>query len=198
MAVIICPECGMAIEEKTSVCKNCGYPLEEMEVNQGVSVRKLRNVKMVVGIILAFVVLAVIIVIIVGRGTTKGYYKGIKWGTSYSKLVEKYDLSESFLNDGLMEQYVNLNGVEGLDCVANFSFDKQNGLSEVVVLVQNNSSVSDSEVESKIRQFLSKEYGEAEKDEYGHFWETKVSKISLHQYSGYSGSMVVIYEPLEE
>ena len=33
MALIKCPECGKEISDKSSQCIHCGYPLDELKIN---------------------------------------------------------------------------------------------------------------------------------------------------------------------
>ena len=34
MALIKCPECGKEISDKSKHCIHCGYPLDELKINQ--------------------------------------------------------------------------------------------------------------------------------------------------------------------
>lgn len=190
MALIKCPECGKEISNSVKKCIYCGYELK-------VEKKSKRIPHIFVIVIIIFVIICVGIKLLSGRNANTGYYDNNKWGTSYDDIKNKYGeyISESYLLNGALAMYKeDFNGVEGINVMIQFEFDKDNGLDTVLLMVSNaKSNMSDSEVYDMVIAGLTESYGDAEKVDYGLSWETDKSIIAAKQYPGSTDGTMIMY-----
>lgn len=219
MSLIKCPECGNMVSLKADTCPSCGYPIKENICKEcgnlleksvkvcpscGCPVDKHRqhlNLSMCTKsvVFIPLICIIAIILLFVLKNQNKGYYGGLKWGTSYQDILDKYGdkVSRSSINDGLDGFIDDYDDIIGLDAMVHFSFNEDDGLRKIAVILQNNSGLSTSYVMSKLKNTLSKSYGKSETDEYGYNWKTGVSQILLHTVPPTDG-IIISYQPLNK
>lgn len=218
MSLIKCPECGSMVSLQADNCPSCGYPIKDNVCKEcgnllekgaticsscGCSVDKRKNffnlfVHSKKVIFIPLICIAAIILVFSFKGQNKGYYDGLKWGTSYQDVLDKYGdkVSESFINDGLAGFIDDYDDITGLNAMVNFSFNEDDGLREVLVMLKNDSGLSTSYIMGKLENTISKSYGKSETDEYGYNWKTRVSRILLHTVQ--SDGIIISYQPLSK
>lgn len=204
MALIKCPECEKEISDKAVRCPNCGYPIMQQvppifatasagkRCKHGTINRNNKFLLLTISSLLCITLLIVVISIFLPRyflAQNKYYWDNNKWGTTYKKLVQKYEdnIYDSYLQDGdLQVDIPNFNDITGLDATSILGLDDFGSLTSCMILVENNTLKDGDEVLNILYDGFRDKFGKP--DEIGaettiwnadYKWNTEVSDINL-------------------
>jgi ribosomal protein L37E len=194
MALVICPDCGNQVSDRSEMCPSCGYPVHDIlkVIDQEKKQKQRKKIKKLAGLLGNLFVLLLLVGVIVKLAENpdrSGYYKGIKWGTTYEELKTEfvdYDLKiegETTTVTQAISDYDNMKGTDG-SIYYKFKNDKLYEVSVLVILVNEHENLTSDHLKQHYVDKFNKTYGKADneanlEDYATYYWEAEKSRIDL-------------------
>ncbi len=191
MALIICPECGEQVSDKSKCCLKCGYPIKDIITKKQVDGTRKRISRNTVRVVLLFVVIFFVfacVLIVKNVSKRNGLYYGIEWGSSKNTVEKKY--SAEVLGDTDQDAEVGSRlycreeaYIEGVGAWVTFSFKNDKLYKVEIMTSETNSKIAEKEIPDKVKEYLVNLYGEYEQeDDSTYIWNTSKSDIKMRFY----------------
>lgn len=184
MALLICPECGNRVSDRSDVCLKCGYPTKDIIVlHNQVKKRKSLFVLLIVSTCVIAVLAIILVLNIVLSPDKSGYFDGNRWGTPYQEVSAKYsDIFGTNDENSSFDTFIDpVDGFSNEPFIATFYFD-DGKLYKVSLLIMSNDGVELDSVKM-VKDYLTQLYGTPELSHSStKEWNTAQSQITLWHY----------------